>query len=554
MAESPGEEKLFHLLKEDPLTDKWTILHSLHIARHVSKAKGEADFVVLIPAVGVAVLEVKSHRSISVKEGIWTLGLERTPHESPFVQVEKAMFSIRNRLLEKLSFARGIAFLDICWFTGLEFPKRDSFEWLPWQVLNSNDLACPAAALLNSAGEGIKHLRDTVSSNIGRNQTFGEIQIEQIVNCLRPNFEYTVSEKMVRSERKQQLVSFVQDQYAALDLFSLIPRAIFKGPAGTGKSLLAVEFARRATQQGKRVRLICFNKLLSQHLRGQISHPNLEITTADSLAFRIAKLAPGNDLSQNPLEALKMINLEELVVPEEFRCDTLIFDEAQDTFNARYLSFFDELLRGGLTEGNWVAFGDFDAQRIYWAEDNVELFRSRFGEVPIAPLSKNCRNVAQIGHFAEGVLPQLPRWSAFLRDGQNPDPKLIPILPDEDMIPLIDEVIDGFRREHFSLDEIVVLSPLEIPSPATVFANSKYADKYVGVEDRRSGRITFSTIGKFKGLESSCVIGLDLEQLAPWQTKNELLYILFTRATDRLAIMANKQAQKMLIDSLEGTK
>ena len=554
MTESPGEETLFNLLKDDALTKEWTILHSLHIARHVSKTKGEADFVVLIPTIGVIVLEIKSHRSISVNEGIWTLGVDKPPHESPFVQAEKAMFSIRKELLGKLSFARGIPFLNMCWFTSLEFPKEDAFEWLGWQVLNSDDLISPAAALLRSASLGLKHLRDTVSRDIGRNQAFGEIQIKHIVECLRPNFEYSLSEKVIRSERKQQLFTYVQDQYAALDLFSMVPRVIFKGPAGTGKSLLAVELARRSAHQVKKVRLICFNNLLAQNLKEQVSHPNLEISTVDSLGYRIAKRDPNSHLSENPLEALRSINLEELSIPEEFKADLLVIDEAQDIFNTRYLKFLDGLLKEGMSKGNWVAFGDFDAQRIYWAEDNIDLVRHRFGDVPIAPLSKNCRNVAQIGHFAEGVLPQLPRWSAFLRDGQNPDPKLIPILPDEDMIPLLDDLIDGFRREHFSFDEIVVLSPLEIPDPSVLFSESRYSEKYVGVDERRSGRITFATIGRFKGLESSCVIGLDLEQLVSWKTKNELLYILFTRATDRLAIMANKQSQTMLIASLEGTK
>jgi len=554
LTESPGEQKLFNLLRDSSETSNWTILHSLHIARHVSKAKGEADFVILIPEMGVMVLEVKSHLKVSVTDGVWNLGSDKAPHESPFVQAERAMFSIRKNLLSKISFAKHTTFLNACWFTGVEFPKRDTFEWKSWQVLNINDLDNPAASLIDSFNNGIEHLQSSINKNIRLNVSFDSLQIALIVDQLRPNFEFTLSEKVIRSERKRQLINFVEDQYAALDYFSLVPRVIFKGPAGTGKSLLAIELAKRSTIQGKRVKVVCFNTLLAETLKGQYSHPLLEIATVDSLGYRFAILDSKNQLPANPLEALREIDFDRIEIPEEHKVDQLIIDEAQDTFNGKYLSLLDSLVKGGMSSGNWVAFGDFDAQRIYWSEDNIEVVKSRFGDIPVAPLSKNCRNVVQIGHFAEGVLPNLPKWSEFLRNGDNPNPELLSIPPETDMVPLLDEIISQFRKEHFAFDEIVVLSPLEIPNPSELFSESQYSEKFVDVDRRKSGRISFSTIGRFKGLDSSCVIAMDLEQLKSWSTRNELLYILFTRPTDRLAIMANEDARRMLIASLGNSK
>jgi hypothetical protein len=550
IAESPGEEKLFKLLRDDALTNDWTILHSLHIAHHVSKNKGEADFVVLIPNMGVVILEIKSHLKILVQDGVWFLGSEKGPHESPFVQAERAMYSIRRNLIDKLSFIRGTPFLSLCWFTSVEFPKNDTFEWKKWQVLNSGDLNNVAISLLESFKLGLEHLRASVSRNIGLNSSFGDVHIQQIIDQLRPNFEFSLSEKVIRSERKKQLINFAQDQYAALDLFSMVPRVIFKGPAGTGKSLLAIELAKRACSEGKNVKLVCFNTLLAKNLRKQFSHINLEISTIDSLGYRIASLDPRLTLPKNPLDALRQINFETISVPDVIKSDLLIVDEAQDTFNEKYLSFLNSLVKGGFTNGNWVAFGDFDAQRIYCDEDNIDFFKAHFGDIPVAPLGKNCRNVVQIGHFAEGVLPNVPKWNSFLRGGDNPDPEMIPIPPNIDMVPLLDEVISRYRAEHFAFDEIVVLSPSEIPNPSDVFSESKYSEKFVEIDNSKSGHISFCTIARFKGLDSSCVIALDLEQLKLWIAKNELLYILFTRATDRLAILANDQARKMLVASI----
>ena len=148
----------------------------------------------------------------------------------------------------------------------------------------------------------------------------------------------------------------------------------------------------------------------------------------------------------------------------------------------------------------------------------------------------------------------MPKWNSFLRTGDNPNPKLVNVPPNVDMVPLLDEIINELRDEYFSWDEIVVLSPLEIPNPADVFCESKYSNKFSTIDSRKSGQIGFSTIGRFKGLESSCVIALDLEQLKNWSTKNELLYILFTRATDRLTIMANNEARAMLVNTVGASR
>jgi DNA polymerase III delta prime subunit len=547
---SPGEKQLYKLLRDDPLTKDWVVLHSLHIANHVSKAKGEADFVLLIPRCGIAIVEVKSHKTVSVSSGSWFLGAEKTAHESPFVQSERAMFSIRERLHQKLSFSKNVTFLNMCWFTEVPFPKENTFEWQDWQVLNSNDLESPVDSILNSFNSGIDHLRKKINTEIGQNSGFNDIQIEAVINSLRPDFEFTLSEKQVRSQRREELIRFVEDQYQALDLISSIPRIIFKGPAGTGKSLLALEMARRASLEGKKVKLVCFNTLLASYLRSQVQNPSLEISTIDSLAHRVASMNAKDPLPKNPIEALQIINFEALSVPSELQVDLLIIDEAQDTLNSVYFDFLNSLLKGGLSAGKWIAFGDFDSQQIYGSEDGLKTVKERFGEVPVASLSKNCRNVIQIGHFAEGILSSMPKWNSFLRTGENPNPKLVNLSPNVDMVPLLDEIINELRDEYFSWDEIVVLSPLEIPNPADVFCESKYSNKFSTIDSRKSGQIGFSTIGRFKGLETSCVIALDLEQLKNWSTKNELLYILFTRATDRLTIMANNEARAMLVNTV----
>jgi hypothetical protein len=53
-ADAPkGEKQLFARLRDDPNARDWLVLHSFDIRRHVARAEGEADMVVVVPGLGV---------------------------------------------------------------------------------------------------------------------------------------------------------------------------------------------------------------------------------------------------------------------------------------------------------------------------------------------------------------------------------------------------------------------------------------------------------------------------------------------------------------------
>ena len=67
---SMAEQRIFGLLKTDPATKNWTVLHSLGLARRLDGPYGEIDFVVIVPTEGVVCLEVKGGR-VSCQSGVW---------------------------------------------------------------------------------------------------------------------------------------------------------------------------------------------------------------------------------------------------------------------------------------------------------------------------------------------------------------------------------------------------------------------------------------------------------------------------------------------------
>lgn len=125
---SNAEKNVF--IMAENLSDDFTVLHSLGLARHLYKTYSEIDFVVISKR-GVLVLEVKGGR-VSRKGGVWTYkdryGAEGQSAEGPFKQAISAMHSLRKELEQKakrnregtnILFGCGVVFPDI------EFTESD---------------------------------------------------------------------------------------------------------------------------------------------------------------------------------------------------------------------------------------------------------------------------------------------------------------------------------------------------------------------------------------------------------------------------------------------
>ena len=188
---SPGEKALFESLKSLDCEADWVVLHSLQIAEHVKNVGGEADFVILVPGKGVVVLEVKSHESLKVEEGMWHLGKSPPTHRSPFRQAKDAMFSLRGYLKSEDVNLTSLPFVNAAWFTHLQARSLlpESAEWHEWQVLDMQNM--------NSVKESIEHLLDCGIKHLGtKYDWFDEKscrptieEVAQISGLLRPRFE-----------------------------------------------------------------------------------------------------------------------------------------------------------------------------------------------------------------------------------------------------------------------------------------------------------------------------------------------------------------------------
>jgi len=138
-------------------------------------------------------------------------------------------------------------------------------------------------------------------------------QCKTIADVLRPGFEFFEDTKTVALRREAELTQYTEEQYLALDAMETNSRVVFVGPAGTGKTLLAIEAARRSLAAGRKILFICFNRFLGRWLEGQTSGfcPGVVTKTLHRHMLDVAEAVPDDTSSgfwqdELPLLAMSM--------------------------------------------------------------------------------------------------------------------------------------------------------------------------------------------------------------------------------------------------------
>jgi hypothetical protein len=538
----PGERALFKALADNDETDGWIVLHSLAIASHVRQVQGEADFVVIVPGSGILVIEVKSHATIArLSDGRWKLGNQAPTSRGPFQQANEAMHSIRGYLISRGVDLRSVPMLDAVWFTHVRARTMlpETIEWHDWQLLDSESLKQGArSAILRALSAGKVHLSNRISGFTYDGAGLDEALATRMAAVLRPRFEVAIVAGDMRRAREAQLAAFIGEQYDALDSMSHNRAVLFEGPAGSGKTWLALEAARREIELGHSGRLLCFNRLLGQHLkRDMAGFEGLRVGTFHQEALRLSRRPPpsraGPQFWQSELPDLALEALLDHGAAEA--ADFLILDEVQDLARDPVLDVLDLLVKDGLGGGRVLMFGDFERQAIYEGGDGRALLRERITGLATFSLTVNCRNLPRIGTVVQRLSHMTPGYRRFRRDDDGADPDFIPVTRGQDQSAVLAETVRALRHESYALDEIVVLSPLRVGSTAETTRDPwlRQILRQADGQTPRAGQLRYSTIHAFKGLDAPAVIITDLDE-AKSPNLEALLYVGMTRATDRL--------------------
>ncbi len=553
---SPGERELFSKLRDDTYTQNWIVLHSLDIAQHRKQVTGEIDFVVIIPGKGVLCLEVKAGKSLYRDRGLWYYGTNPKPDsKGPFKQASDAMHSIKDRLIKQRPELSKVVFWSAVMFPYIEFTV-ESGEWHQWQVIDKRKYqAEPIGWLLERILTKARQYLGNKRLGWFKPESTGPSvdQCKLIAQVLRPDFECYESPKSRINKTFEEIKRYTEDQFQALDNMAANDRVIFEGPAGTGKTLLAIEFARRAKASNRKVLFICYNKILAKWLQDQTFALGPAVTTCN-LHEHMARILGINlrDTSDNSYwkEELPRETIDKLSDPKarNIRFDEIIIDEAQDIFSTNYLDVLDLSLEGGLATGKWTIFGDFTTQNIFKGNDVSldEFKRTLSGNAPIFSLRKNCRNTPRIAGLAQDLAGGTLVYSKTLRQDDGVKPEVHYYSNSEDQRILLVQCLEKLKRDKINNNDIVILSIRSnencIASKITDQALRNRLTPYGLSTD--SNRIGYCSIYKYKGMEAPVVIVTDI---ASFEAESKsLLYIAVTRALVQLIILASEKLRNQI--------
>ena len=506
---SRAEAQVFDQLRvafSGPDQNGWFAMHSLNLPRHEYKRFGEIDFVVCGPK-GLFVLEVKGGR-VSCHDGIWetTNRYDETEQlrESPFRQADSALHGLLKKLPDSVTNTLVVGY-------GVVMPNvdrlADSSEWDRAALAERRDFMQFEKWLERL----IRHWR----TKDAHKRTASTEQLHTLRQCLRPDFEAVVPLHGSAHDVETRIVRLTEDQLKLIDIVEANSRVICTGGAGTGKTMLALELAKRWCASGMRVALACHSPWLKSFLEGS-AVPGLIVCLADSIHV-----------------AAKRAGIEKF--------DALIVDEGQDILNMDALAQLDGCLRDGISNGQWCFFHDVNNQSGlcgFYVPDAYDYLES-FGSARI-PLKTNCRNSLPILERIQGAL-HADMGNAGVGDG--PAVREIHLADVKDATETLEtELRSLVDDEGFSPGDIVVLSPLSFAESWTSSLPTELRES-VSVLDDYSARtmsrhtIGFAQIGDFKGLESEVVVLVDIPVPGHSDTLRSHHYVGMSRARALLSMI-----------------
>lgn len=535
------EREVLHQFKQQ-LPTEWIVVSSvcwtLQTNRYESGSSyvrdGQADFVVLVPDMGMVVAEVKGSREFRIADdGRWyrreLSGGETRLDESPFEQATRNMHELKDVVVKQgsyLQFPGQFAYVVI-------YPNGSASRVPP--MFDASTLVTKQH--MNQLASRLRHALEArppvkLTESFTRSVAEG---IAEIFTCRAFAITKADTERDVQADASK-VDELTRQQFAALRGVFDLPRVAVVGPAGSGKTLLAIWRLQALLEAGSRALYVCFNKNLVALLRQQNREHADAIVNVDKF-FRECYphgQASGTDkYFKEELPSKVMDVASALPVAEKY--DAIIVDEGQD-FSVLQLIALHEFLKP--SNAQWVFFAD-------WRQD---LFQAGSGATVGADvlfrLYHNCRNTVRINGATNAYLEQRVEPMPGLPEGEQP--LIVVANSQQAMAQRAWELAKQWTPEG----GVVILSPFRFENSA--MAHSKSGHGLVLSEDLsdlgKPGIAYFSTIRAFKGIEAAVVIVVDID--VPGVNPvfmQEDLYVACTRATSRLALLTkNENAQEWL--------
>lgn len=581
----PAEKRIHRLLQEDPATEKWVVLYSIRPrARRRMQRRREIDFLLLIPYIGVLCLEVKSG-AFEVRDGQWWRPNAAAPEEPPTHQAQTAMFDLLDELTGKfgnswrnaaLPLGCAVILTDAAWPRGVREPERP--------VIGLPDLPRNGSlSLARKLVEVARTIRDEIPAP--RRVEFTTALAKEVQDYIAYDASIVVVPRQSPyNEYEEQIIRVTREQYRCLESARQHDRCLFTGGAGTGKTMLALQLARQLAEEGNQVALICYNRILGDWLSRdwlrtlKLSHDKVgsfwhhfayEVIRSNPEHYERFAAEMDRALAENPgsEEAARRRQFDE-ITPEFTRnallenhlpkFDYLIVDELQDMCQSPYLEIMDLALAGGLKEGRWAMFCDFNQHtEPRNPHSNLVNLDALAGDYFTQELLINCRNTQPIVEDSDNVIG-IDRAPEHEPQIKGPEPTYRYWKDAADLRYQLHEEVQHLLSHNEDITQTYVLGTNRLKDSALDLPLNSYGGYNLldcpGIywplvpprcdqhgccyTNENPSYLNYRTIRRFKGMECRNAI-LIVERLESLEDE-KLLYVGFTRARINLIVLAHE--------------
>lgn len=512
---SQAERNVFAALKAIP-DDQSVALHTVHLPKHHKKRVGEIDFVVIMPDI-LLFIEVKGGR-VGQRDGKWYYGppgREDGPKESPFAQANGGMHEFEREIGALVGNLRdhGVPGGYLVITTDVDIPRMTEYERQQYLGTTAYDGG-------RGLAQGIERAtRFWLSQNGWARTPVSASLRKQMLEAIRPDFDLVPNLQSRLAHLDVTFERLTKEQMDRLDELESHPRLIWTGGAGTGKTFLAAEAARRKSATG-RVLFTCASTTLAAHM---------------------ARILTGDAITVLPFDRLDEVR--------DRTFDQLIVDEAQDLMTFASLDTLEKLVSGGLGEGRWIFMLDQNnqvlAQEAY--DPGAWEYLHSLG-FPYGPLKRNCRNTVPI---VNQVRLYTGANLGIASAGEGEPVRFVDVHDAQEEANAVDAYVNQLVREDVSLRDITLLSATGDweTSSARLSQRAPKIERFVDVvgTDRTKHRLTWSSVSDFKGHENHvvCLIDLEPEHLSG---RLDALYVAWTRARAQLWVACRPGTHQKLKD------
>lgn len=523
------------------LPDSYVVMHSypwLRPNRDLESQplnEGEADFIVLHPKFGLLIVEVKGGTPELINR-IWYRQDKQI--RDPFQQARRNKYALIDSIEERSNrqLHRGLFnYGEVVIFPHCTYEGRLPLDVDPRILIDSYMLKNIEANIENAYLAWQKKLT-----------TLTKTEFDELVKLLLPKLRLLRCIGSDIASDEARIMQITKEQQTTLQGLLANKRVLVEGVAGSGKTLLALDFAVTLALQGKKTLLLCFNKQLAIWLKEQIIKENrlsekpnlLDINYFHSFALNIAKKAkvefeiPDKDTDTFWDQEVPLILEQSIeILTEQLKYplyDAIIIDEGQDFLRDWWVTV--ESLLSDKHNGQLYVFIDLNQNLRGEKKLPPILFSAKFA------LQTNCRNTRAIANTASNInstkivcLPSIP---------EGEPPSLHRVSSSKMLASLVVEEINKLIKTQIQPKQIAIIGPASFEKGSLAkFSNINGVKLIIDpAKWRQNEGILVTTARTFKGLEADIVFLYDLSSFSNTFTKTDL-YVAWTRARHRLIIV-----------------